>query len=192
MERLIDPDEMEDDLPEEDTWDQRLKGSSKELEFRRLTGYERPFLLQGLFSRAGDCSERSRAIKKNWAEAEDDAPGDKVIPPPFDADRNAQRLLKDQESDAETWELLNYLRYKAGEKRAEKIGAKDELRLRSAAAKHSLIDLGPWPSLPSDPSSFGSGGSARPSFGGGVEAVGVFSISRFATVRAPQRRQNLR
>ena len=142
MERLIDPEEVEGDLDEEDTWGQRLKGSSKELEFRRLLEYERPFLLQGLFSRAGDCSERARVIKKNWAEVEADAPGDKIVPPPFEGDRNAQRLLQDQESDAETWELLNYLRYKAGEKRAEKIGAKDELRLRSAAAKHSLNDHG--------------------------------------------------
>ena len=36
MEHLINSEEVEGDLDEEDTWGQRLKGSSKELEFRRL------------------------------------------------------------------------------------------------------------------------------------------------------------
>ena len=47
---------------------------------------ERPCFLQKMFN--SDCSERTRVIRKNWAEAETRRSG--------------------KESDAETWERLNY------------------------------------------------------------------------------------
>ena len=57
-ERLIDPDGVEGDLGDEDAWGQRLKGASKELA-GGSQGMNAPLFLQGLLSRAGDCSERS-------------------------------------------------------------------------------------------------------------------------------------
>ena len=38
--------------------------------------------------------------------------------------------------DHDTWKLVNYLR--KGEAGAEKVSAKDEMRLRTATSKHSL------------------------------------------------------
>ena len=129
-ERLLDPEEEEGD----DSWT-RLKGSSRELALRRSMGYEKPFLLQGLFNRAG---ERPNWVKEMWAETGADAPSDGPLELPFKPGegRGPEQLLRDQMDDHDTWEILNYLR--KGEPGAEKVSARDEIRLRTAAAKHTL------------------------------------------------------
>ncbi|CAE7414821.1 pol, partial [Symbiodinium microadriaticum] len=74
-ERLLDPEEEEGD----DSWT-RLKGSSKELALERSMGYEKRFLLQGLFHRAG---ERPNWIKEMWAETGAGALSDGPLELPF-------------------------------------------------------------------------------------------------------------
>ena len=87
----------------DDSWT-RLKGSSKELALRRSMGYEKPFLLQGLFSRPG---ERPGWVKELWGETGAAAPSDHPIQLPFKADegRGPEQLLKDQMDDHSLWEL---------------------------------------------------------------------------------------
>ena len=99
--------------------------------------YEKPFLLQGLFSRPG---ERPGWVKELWGETGASAPSDHPIQLPFKADkgRGPEQLLKDQMDDHSLWEIRNFLRHKAGDPRAEAVPPKDELRLRTTAGKHSL------------------------------------------------------
>ena len=98
-ERLVDP-EDEDGGRFLDS----SKGSSKELALRRSMGYEKPFLLQGLFSRPG---ERPGWVKALWGETGAAAPSDHPIQLPFKADegRGPEQLLKDQMDDHSLWEL---------------------------------------------------------------------------------------
>ena len=54
--------------------------------------------------------------------------------------RGPEQLLKDQMDDHSTWEILNCRRNKSGDPSAEAVSSKDELRLRTTAAKHTLDD----------------------------------------------------
>ena len=77
-----------------------------------------------------------------WAETGADAPSDGPLELPFKPGegRGPEQLLRDQMDDHDTWEILNYLR--KGEPGAKNVSAKDEIRLRTAAAKHTLSPQG--------------------------------------------------
>ena len=77
-----------------------------------------------------------------WAETGADAPSDGPLELPFKPGegRGPEQLLRDQMDDHDTWEILNYLR--KGEPGAKNVSAKDEIRLCTAAAKHTLSPQG--------------------------------------------------
>ncbi|CAE7883936.1 unnamed protein product [Symbiodinium microadriaticum] len=120
-ERLLDPEEEEGD----DAWSM---------------GYEKPFLLQGLFHRAG---ERPNWVKEMWAETGADAPSDGPLELPFKPGegRGPEQLLRDQMDDHDTWEILNYLRKGELRRFIFESGGGMPLPMDPKLEQHTL---GPW------------------------------------------------